>query len=247
MTRLAVAKLAWVELKLFVREPITVVFALALPVVLLYVLGSVFGNEASIDVYRGVGPMDYYIPAYVALVVASFGLISLPTHVAAYRDRGVLRRFRASGVSAWTVLGAEVFVTIVLSAVGAVVVVLAAAPLYDFAAPRAPWLVALGFVTMAAAFASLGVLLGAALPGARAAQAMGILLWFVLLFLGGAGPPREVLGDTLQRIQDATPLWHAVRVLQDGWLDLDPGSSWLVTMGILLVSLALVGALFRWE
>lgn len=131
MTRLAVAKLAWVELKLFVREPITVVFALALPVVLLYVLGSVFGNEASIDVYRGVGPMDYYIPAYVALVVASFGLISLPTHVAAYRDRGVLRRFRASGVSAWTVLGAEVFVTIVLSAVGAVVVVLAAAPLYD--------------------------------------------------------------------------------------------------------------------
>jgi ABC-2 type transport system permease protein len=66
------ARLSWVELKLFLREPLTVVFSLALPLIILFVLGSVFGNEPTQPgeevVYRGVGPMSYYIPAYLALV-----------------------------------------------------------------------------------------------------------------------------------------------------------------------------------
>ena len=40
----AVRALSWIELKLFLREPITVVFTLALPPIVLYVLAEVFGN-----------------------------------------------------------------------------------------------------------------------------------------------------------------------------------------------------------
>lgn len=39
--------LSWVELKLFLREPLTVVFSLALPLIILFVLGGVFGNEVA--------------------------------------------------------------------------------------------------------------------------------------------------------------------------------------------------------
>ena len=235
------------ELKLFAREPVTVVFALALPLVLLYVLGSVFGNEAEADVYRGVGAMDYYIPAYLALVVTSVTLISLPTHLATYRDRGVLRRFRASGVSAWTLLGAELLVASILSAVGGTVMILAAAPAYDFAGPDNLPAVIGATLAVGLAFAAVGVLLGVLIPSARAAQAIGILVWFVLLFLGGAGPPREVLGDGLQTIQDATPLWHAVRAIQQAWLGLDPGVSWVVIAAMLGGAVAATWVRFRWE
>ena len=38
-------KLTWVELKLFFREPLTMVFTFALPVVFLLVMGGVFGNK----------------------------------------------------------------------------------------------------------------------------------------------------------------------------------------------------------
>ena len=55
-------KLSWLELKLFLREPITVLFALALPLIMLFVMGGVFGNEAEADFYRGVGAMDYSSP-----------------------------------------------------------------------------------------------------------------------------------------------------------------------------------------
>jgi ABC-2 type transport system permease protein len=53
-------------------------------------------------------------------------------------------------------------------------------------------------------FASLGVLLGTVLPTARAAQALGVLVWFVLLMIGGAGPPPEVLTGALGRIGELT-------------------------------------------
>ena len=38
-------KLTWIELKLFLREPMTIVFTFAFPVVLMFVLGEVFGNQ----------------------------------------------------------------------------------------------------------------------------------------------------------------------------------------------------------
>ena len=48
------AKMTWLELKLFLREPLTVLFALALPLTVLFVMGGVFGNEANDpDIYRG--------------------------------------------------------------------------------------------------------------------------------------------------------------------------------------------------
>lgn len=242
-----VAKLAWVEMKLFAREPMTLVFALALPVVLLLVLGSVFGNDPEETVYRGVGAMTYYVPAYLALVIASVTVISLPTHLAGNRERGVLKRFHASGVTAWMVLVSQVAVALVLAVVSSGVMVAVAVPVYDFPTPQSPGGLVAAFFLCAVAFAALGVLLGGLLPTARAAQAVGILVWFLLLFLGGAGPPREVLEPALQRVQDVLPLWHAVRVMQDAWLALDAGLSWLIVGALLAAGSALAVLLFRWE
>ena len=59
-------KLTWVELKLFFREPLTMVFTFALPVVFLLVMGGVFGNKpdtSKLGIYRGVGAANYYNPA----------------------------------------------------------------------------------------------------------------------------------------------------------------------------------------
>lgn len=89
--------------------------------------------------------------------------------------------------------------------------------------------------------------LHAVLPTARAAQAVGMLLWFVMLFLGGAGPPPEVLTDAMRAVSDVTPLWHAVQVMHDVWLGLDAGLSWLVFSGFLVVCAAFGLRLFRWE
>lgn len=244
-------RMSWVELKLFLREPMTVVFSLALPVIILFVLGGVFGNEISQPgdqvVFRGVGAMSYYVPAYLALVVASVCVISIPTHLAGNRERGVLKRFHASSVSAWVIAGAEMAVAFALSIVSAVILLIVATLVYDFEPAMSPGEVAGVFVLLTIGFAAFGIFLGAVLPTARAAQAIGMLAWFVMLFLGGAGPPPEVLTNAMQAVSEFTPLWHAVQMMQDGWLGLDAGTSWLVFIGFGLISALLGIRFFKWE
>ena len=241
------SKMSLLELKLFMREPLTVLFALALPLLVLFVMGGVFGNDVDAEFYRGIGAMDYYVPAYVALVTASVGLISLPVHMAGNRERGVLKRYHASGMPTWIVVASAVVTMFVIAALSAGLLVVVAKLAHDIALPEATLTVAAAFVMSGLAFAALGVLLGAVLPNARSAQALGVLLWFVMLILGGAGPPPEVLTGVMDPIGRVTPLRHAIRAMQDGWLGLDAGLSWLITGLVLVGATGAAIRFFRWE
>ena len=138
-------------------------------------------------------PLSDYVPGYIALAAAAVGLIMIPAHLASYRERGVLRRFRAASIPASTIFGAQVAVEVVLSALGGLLVVVAAYTIYDLAAPSDWFGAAIGFLFCIAAFAAVGVLLGAVMPSPRAAQGAGVLLFIVMLMLSGTGPPREVM------------------------------------------------------
>lgn len=233
-------KSTMLELKLLARDPITVVFTLALPVIVLYVLGAVFGNTPNPKYYRGVGAMNFYVPAYVGIAIASMGVIGLPVHLAGYRERGILKRFRASDIPVWSIIGGQIVVTVIASAVGSLIVWGAGAVTYHVEFPHSPLLVLAAFALAAICFGSIGVLLGTLMPGARAAQGAGIILWFVMMMVGGAGPPYEVLGRNLQIVGDAEPLRHIVTLVQDPWL----GFGWntremFVAIGITAICLGL--------
>jgi len=98
-------RLTLVEMKLFIREPITMFFTFALPLLFLFVMGGVFGKmtNGGSDNFHGLSAMAFYTPAYIALVLTSVGIVGLPGHLTGYRERGVLRRFRASSLSIWRI------------------------------------------------------------------------------------------------------------------------------------------------
>lgn len=239
-------KLTWQELKLFFREPLTVVFAIGFPLVMLFVLAEVFGTAPATPdpgdpiAFRGVSPLSYYVPAYVALAAAAVGLIMVPSHLAAYRERGVLRRFRAASIPASTVFAAQIAVQYVLATVGGVLVVVAAYLAYDFPAPVSYVGPFVAFVVTATAFAAMGILLGAVMPSPRAAQGFGVMLFFVMMMLSGAGPPVDVMSPTMQHIGKAMPLWHGIVAIQDPWL----GEPWnWGELGVVLAVAVAAGAL----
>ncbi len=246
-------KLSWVELKLFVREPITVIFTLALPIIFLFVMGGVFGNEANTDdggmvVFRGVGPLDYYIPAYFALVMMAIGTVALPVHLAGYRERGVLRRLRASSISVWSVLGSQLAVSFIIAIIGSVLILICGIIAYSPNMPQEIGLLILAFLLGLASFTAFGFFLGAVLPSTRAAQGLGLILFFVMMILGGAGPPPEVLTGAMDIIGQITPLRHVIIILQDPYL----GFGWnqnasLIVAGIAVLAIILAARYFRWE
>jgi ABC-2 type transport system permease protein len=249
----ALRKLTWVELKLFTRDPLSLVFTLALPFFFLIVLNGVFGNEVAVDpeedVWRGVGPSEYYVPAYIGLVMAATGVLSMPVRLASYRERGVLRRFRASGMPLWVILGSQIAIALMTAIVGAVSITVASTLIYGtelLPVDGLPFIAA--FVMAAFAFSAVGVLLGSVLPTSRSAQGAGLMLFFVMFLLSGAGPPRDVLTGPMRGVGNSLPLTWVIIMLQDPWL----GFGWaatasLVVLGILVGSVALSVRFFRWD
>lgn len=243
-------KLTWIELKLFLREPMTIVFTFAFPVVLMFVLGEVFGNQAGTadeHVFGRIGAMNYYAPAYIAVVTMSIGVIMLPTRLTDYRSGGVLRRFRASLVPIWSVLGSQVLAALVLGLIGSVLVAALAGIFYPVHSPDSLALLVAGFLLCSAAFAALGTLLGAVVPSMRAAQGAGLMLFFVMLFLSGASVPTEVMSDTMKSIGDLLPLTYGVDLLQGAWIR----GAWDWTAAFVLIGVTIGATLlslrvYRW-
>jgi ABC-2 type transport system permease protein len=244
----ALRAMTLVELKLFIREPLTVMFVLVLPLVVLYVLNGVFGSQPDPTVWQGMSPIDFYTSAYVALVAATAGVLSLPVHLAGYREQGVLRRFRASAVRPTALVGAHMVVTVVIATAGAVLLAVLSVVAYDAALPEDWAGVAAAYLLVATSFAGVGALLGFLLPTARAAQGLGVLLFFVFMMLGGAGPPKEVLPTTLSRIADGIPVTHAAELVRGPWM----GEGWdgralLFVLAMLAASLVLTALRLRSE
>jgi ABC-2 type transport system permease protein len=239
-------QLASVELKLFFREPIALVFGFAFPLMILVVLLAVFGDSAGDATFYGADGTDFYVPAYIATVIAAIALISMPVHMAGYIERGVLRRLRASGVRGWIVSVAQAVVATLSIMAGAALITTVAAVAYGLGTPQDPGMVVVGFSLGTLAFLALGALLAALVRTARAAQAAGLLLFFGMFFISGAGPPRSVLPGWIVTAGDWLPMTHLVSAIQDPWIGRDGGSlPYVMLVGVLVVGAAGTTTLLR--
>ena len=108
-------------------------------------------------------------------------------------------------------------------------------PVYGVPSVEDPLRVALGILSGSIAFVSLGVLLGTVLPSARAAQAVGLLLFFPSFLLGVGGPPPAVMSDALQSISDVLPLKLVTDAVREPWLGIGDGTGPLLVVTVIAV------------
>jgi ABC-2 type transport system permease protein len=237
---LALRKLTWIELKLFAREPFSLVFTLALPIVVLVVLIGTF--KPTDPSFSGHHPSSYFLASYIGVVIGAIGLVALPVHLAGYRERGVLRRFRASSIPMWSVFGSQLLAGLAMAAIGAIALVIVATLLYGAAPPVAAGSVLGAFVLATLAFQALGFLIASVMRTARGAQAMGMLLFFPMWLLSGAAPPPSLMCAGMRHISALMPLTFAVRAIQQPWLGAHPKPLDLLLLGGLLIAAAAMSA-----
>ena len=145
-------------------------------------------------------------------------------------------------------LGSRLLVSFTIAVIGSLLITALGFATYHPHMPvNIPQLVA-AFVLGTVCFAAFGFFLGAVLPSTRSAQGIGLILFFVMMILGGAGPPPEVLKGAMSVIGEITPLRHVILTLQNPWLGYDwYTSASLITAGIAAASALLAARLFRWE
>ncbi len=220
-------RLAVLDLRLVCREPMVAVGLIGFPLATVLVLAGVFGQTPDPD-FGGVAPDDHYIAGYVGVVLGALGLITLPVHIATNRELGVLRRFRASGVSAKALVSSEVILGAVLGTISVAVVLAAGVAVYGVQAPEDPLGVLGWYLAGLACFIAIGGALGSLLPTGRSANALGNLVFVPMFLLGGGGPPRDVMTDVMRSISDVLPLTHVIGGLRQAWLGQtdDPHTLW---------------------
>lgn len=196
------------------------------------IIGGSFGTDAD-PAFEGQNPAHWYVASYFSVVLGSTGLVMLPVHIASYRERGVLRRFAVAGFPRWSFALAQLAVGLAVFALGALVLLAVAWPVYGIPTPADPLRVVLGTVGGAVAFVSIGILLGTVLRSARSAQAMGLLLFFPSFLLGVGGPPPDVMGSALRSLSHVLPLAVVTDAIREPWLGIGSGTAPLVATLVL--------------
>ena len=241
--------LTWVNLKLYVREPIATFFTLAFPPLMVLLFGSMYGNDPS-TLFGGRGSMDVSMPAYTAMILATVAFVGVPVTLGGYREAGVLRRYKATALRPFTYILSDVVANLLMTLVGMVGLVLVGWLLYrvHFEGNVATVVVAVIFCGLA--MFAVGYLIASVAPSARSAQVVSMVIFYPMLFLSGAGIPLEIMPATIKKVASFLPLTYVVKLLRGLWF----GDSWgehlletAVLGGILVLGAALSARFFRWE
>jgi ABC-2 type transport system permease protein len=240
--------LVWLEIKIFLREPLGVIGSVVMPVLVFLLLGRLFQDVASTT--TGTGGFRQGVPVLVAMLISVNAVLSLVTIIAIYREGGILKRLRATPLRPQTILTAHVVVKLLLTAL-TLVAMLAAGRRYFPIAPlgrAASFGVAILFTTFS--ITSIGFLVASLVPTARFAQPIGALVLYPMLAISGLFAPIEVLPPAARLAARVFPFTYAVSLLRGIW----NGEGWLSHLGdvavlavVFVACTALSAKVFRWE
>lgn len=243
--RVAVLK---AESRLFTREPGTLFWVLVFPSLLLLGIGL-------IPAYREVDPdlggrriIEFYVPAAVLVALITASLQTMPSALAFYRERGVLRRMRTTPARPSDLLMAQVVLNSAAALLSAMLVLALGRVVYDVTLPRQPLVYLITLLVSAVAGLAMGAVITAVSRTAKAAAAAGLSVFFPAMFTAGIYVPLPALPETVRRVAELTPFGAAARALDQvavgGW----PSWHHLVVLAVWTVVLLTAAARwFRWE
>ncbi|MHB9031821.1 MAG: ABC transporter permease [Anaerolineae bacterium] len=242
-------KLIQNEFRLYLREPIGLFFTLVFPLMMLFLFGSIYGNKP-VPQLGGRGTIDISMPGYTSMVIGIAGLMNITMNLAIYRENGVLRRLRTTPVSPLALLLAELVVVFTATAFGMLLLLVAALTIYKVQIFGQPLSMLAAFVYCCLCFYPLGLVLAGLMPNPRVANIVGLVLLYPMMFLSGAGYPRQLLPAGIQKVGAFLPLTYVVNLLNGAWF----GESWaahttdvLVLLGFMVVCVVVAVFTFRWE
>jgi ABC-2 type transport system permease protein len=243
----ALWKLTVTEVKLYVRDPVAAFFTIAWPVILLLVNNASGANEPVAEL-SGQAPVDMAVAVLTGMVLGILGIVAVPAGLAYNRERGILRRMAATPVPPGFLLTAQLLAYLLIGTVALVATMGVAVAVLDANPPAQPATFVAVYLLGALALFGVGFVLAAVAPSSRAANAIGLAVFFPLLFLSGTMMPREVMPDTLARIGDFTPMSWVTRSLRDTYAG--DGVTWALVAAmaaLVVVGSGLAARWFRWE
>ena len=243
-------RLTWLEIKIFVREPMGVFGTVGIPVIVFLVLGRLAGPALTRAAVRPGGAISAALPVFASVMMALSAVSSLVTIISIYREGGILKRLRATPLSPFDILAAQVLVKLLFTALTLILMLLAGRR-YVPAGSHVP-VVSYGVALLLSTWSTLsvGFVIASLVPTARFAQPITALVLYPMIALSGLFFPIEILPGPLALAARMLPLTYAVSLLDGVWR----GEPWLTHLGdvtalivIFVVFTSISSRMFRWE
>lgn len=195
--------------------------------------------------------IDFLVPGILAMSIMNSGLIGLASAFVTYREKGILRRIKATPFPLSQFIGARIVSQLTIALAQAVVLIALARLLFDLRIDGSLINVFVMVIIGSTAFLSLGFVISSFAKNQEAADALANAIAFPMLFLAGVFFPVDSAPAWLQPITRAMPL----RYLADAMRDLmvrgatlpDEWFNILIMVITAIIGLLLSMRLFKWE
>jgi ABC-2 type transport system permease protein len=243
-------KLTWIEIKVFLREPMGAFGTIVFPVIIFLVVGRLVGQRMDPAALASSNFIHVGLPVIVALFITVSAVLSLVTIISIYREGGILKRLRATPLRPQTILTAHVIVKLLLTAATLALMVLAGKRYYPAGVHVPVFSVAIALLISTLSVLSIGFLIASIVPTARFAQPIGAAIFYPMLGISGLFVPVASMPLGLRAVACVLPTTYAVSLLEGIWR----GDAWSAHVGdvaalvvAFLICTALSAKVFRWE
>ena len=237
------------ELKLSFRGMDMIIFAVCMPVVVVILLGIIYGGKPASD-GADYTFLEQSFGAVSTIAVCAGGVMGLPLVISDYRQKKILKRFKITPSSPVLLLSVQVAIYMIYSLIALVLIYLVSVLLFGMKLQGAflPFMGAF-FLVMISMF-SIGMLVGGVSPNTKIASVLASLLYFPMLIFSGATLPYEVMPAVLQKLADLLPLTQGIKLLKAASLGL-PAENVMASLAVMAVITVVCGGVsirfFKWE
>lgn len=237
------------ELKLSLRGMDMFIFAICMPLVMLIILGIIYGNKPAFD-GAGYTFLEQSFGALATISICAGGIMGLPLVISDYRNKGILKRLKVTPISPSMLLLVQVAIYTLYAVASLLLLYFTATFFFGYHLQGSLLVFLLGYILVILSTFSIGMMVGGVAPNTKIASMVASLLYFPMLIFSGATLPYEVMPVALQNVADILPLTHGIKLLKAASLGLPVDSVLVPIIVMAVLSIICMGIslkLFKWE
>lgn len=238
-----------IEGKLSIRDMNMVIFAIAMPLVVLLILGIVYGNKPAFE-GADYSFIDQSFGALCSIAICAGGLMGLPILISDYREKKILKRFKVTPISPIMILFVHLCIYTLYSVASVVSLWIVAGIFWGFRMKGSFLVFGGGWFLVLISILSIGMLVGGFAKNSKQASVIASVLYFPMLVFSGATLPYEIMPKGVQIIADIMPLTEGIKILKAAVLGTEISNVTVpIIIMLLLAVVCIVGSvkLFKWE
>lgn len=237
------------EIKLNIRDMNMVLFAVFMPLIIVVILGFVYGTKPAFDGAE-YSFLEQSIGAVCAISICAGGLMGIPMLLSEYRERKILKRFKVTPISPVKLLFVEGSIYVLYCIVSLISCIIVSRLFWKVRFMGNIWLF-LGswLLTMLSTF-SIGMFVGGISKNPKQTAVITSILYFPMLIFSGTTLPVDVMPEIIQKIMSVFPLTQGIALMKNNFLGITGGNALLtiaVMVGVIVIFTGASIKFFKWE